>query len=69
MGTKYYLAPEILDRKDYDYKVDVWSASIVLFVMLCGKHPIKGKTIYDMQKQMKKFDIDKELAKQTNLSP
>lgn len=69
MGTKYYLAPEILDKKKYDYKVDVWSATIVLFVMLCGKHPVKAKTIQDMQKQLKKFDLDKELARHSNLSP
>lgn len=32
-GTPGYVAPEILQEKNYDYKVDVFSAGILMFIM------------------------------------
>ncbi len=38
-GTKAYLAPEILMGEQYDYKVDIWSLGVLLYVMLFFKFP------------------------------
>jgi len=38
-GTVAFSAPEIFTQKVYDEKVDVWSAGIVLYMMLAGKTP------------------------------
>ncbi|CAD8160125.1 unnamed protein product [Paramecium pentaurelia] len=35
-GTPGYVAPEILQDKIYDYKIDVYSAGVILFMMLSG---------------------------------
>lgn len=32
-GTPGYVAPEILDDKDYNFKVDIFSAGIVLYIL------------------------------------
>jgi calcium-dependent protein kinase len=40
-GTKYYLAPEVI-TKNYNHKCDIWSAGILLFMLLTGKVPFKG---------------------------
>lgn len=40
-GTKYYLAPEVI-KKTYNYKCDLWSAGILLFMLVTGKTPFKG---------------------------
>jgi serine/threonine protein kinase len=41
-GTRSYMAPEILAHKEYDgAKADVWSAGVVLFIMLAGNPPFQ----------------------------
>ena len=38
-GTVAFSAPEIFNQREYDEKVDIWSAGIVLYMMLCGHQP------------------------------
>ena len=39
LGTKGYLAPEMLQRSNYDKSVDMWSLGVIAFVLLCGCLP------------------------------
>jgi serine/threonine-protein kinase SRK2 len=42
VGTPAYLAPEVLANKPYrGSAVDVWSAGVLLFVMLVGSYPFE----------------------------
>jgi len=39
VGTSYYMAPEICWRRAYGPAVDVWSAGVVMHVLLSGEAP------------------------------
>jgi len=39
LGTRGYLAPEMLQRRDYSKSVDVWALGVIVFVLLCGCLP------------------------------
>jgi len=43
-GTPSYMPPEIVQRKDYKgSNADIWSIGILLFALLSGTFPFKGK--------------------------
>ena len=48
MGTPIYVAPEIIEGKEYlGEKVDVFSCGVVLFIMLTGRYPFYCATLED----------------------
>ncbi|KAG0245713.1 hypothetical protein BGX31_006387 [Mortierella sp. GBA43] len=43
-GSMAYMAPEVLLRKGYFASVDWWSLGVIMFELLFGKRPFRGKT-------------------------
>ncbi|EED86973.1 predicted protein, partial [Thalassiosira pseudonana CCMP1335] len=42
-GTPFFVAPEVINRKPYDQKVDMWSIGVTAYLLLCGETPFNGK--------------------------
>lgn len=59
-GTSGYVAPEILTAggRGYGNKVDVFSAGVTLYVMLCGYEPFYGETEKELVEANKRAVFD-----------
>ncbi|OMJ82456.1 hypothetical protein SteCoe_16865 [Stentor coeruleus] len=52
IGTPSYIAPEVINER-YNEKCDVWSAGVLMYILLCGFPPFQGSTkneVYEMIK-------------------
>lgn len=55
IGTSYYIAPEVL-QLDYDQRCDIWSAGVILYILVTAAPPFDGendKQIMENVKTMK----------------
>lgn len=59
-GTIEYLAPEIIKSENYDYKVDLYSLGLILFIMLKKYHPFYKSQNSDNNLLINKLLNDKD---------
>ena len=53
IGTTLYCSPEVVDDL-YDEKSDEWSCGVLMYILLCGEPPFKGKTEEEVFQKIKK---------------
>jgi len=60
------MAPELIERKRYSEKVDIWSLGVITYQLLSGVTPFDGRNIKDINKnivQKKLMFVEKEWKK------
>jgi calcium-dependent protein kinase len=67
VGTAYYVAPEILAGK-YTEKCDIWSAGVILYILLSGEPPFNGPNDRIIYSKIKKMDYNFPDEKWKNIS-
>ena len=67
-GSPYYVAPEVLEG-NYDEKCDIWSAGVVLFILLTGILPFSGATDEEVHKAVRTAKINLEAPQFDGISP
>ncbi len=50
LGTVHYMSPEQAAGRPVDYSTDIWSLGVVMYKMLTGEYPFKGKNVAEMIK-------------------
>lgn len=67
VGSAYYVAPEVLDRR-YGPECDLWSLGVILYVLLSGLPPFWGQSDREIFSMIMKADLDLETAPWPTLS-
>lgn len=53
-GTQEYVAPEVLENKPaYDVSCDMWTVGVIMFIMLGGYYPFRGKKEIDVLRKVR----------------
>lgn len=58
LGTPEYMAPEVLEGKEYDYAVDWWSLGAVCYDLLTGNPPFCGNNYQKIIEKIKKTKLN-----------
>ena len=52
-GTLNFMAPEILEGKEYNNECDLWSLGIIIYLLFFKKHPYDEKNEFSILKKIK----------------
>ena len=52
INTPQYVAPEIIEKKPYSFKVDIWSLGVIFYQLVILDYPFEGSTNEEMQKNI-----------------
>nr|XP_046266732.1 serine/threonine-protein kinase ULK3 isoform X3 [Scatophagus argus] len=64
-GSPLYMAPEMVCRRQYDSRVDLWSVGVILYETLFGRAPFASRSYAELEEKIRSNQpIEKELVLQ-----
>lgn len=54
-GTPLYMAPEVLNKRAYNYKADLYSIGLIGYFMLTRENAFSSQTLEDLKREQEKF--------------
>ncbi len=67
VGSCYYVAPEVL-IKEYNEKCDIWSAGVILYILLSGDPPFNGVNNKSIYYKISTYEYEFPESKWNNIS-
>ena len=68
VGTAYYVAPEVLNKKGYNQNIDWWSVGVIFFEMLVGYAPFCSKETTEVCYKILHWEKYLEIPKKVKIS-
>ena len=76
-GTKIFMAPELVENRNFNEKIDIWSIGCIMFYLLKNKIPDNGAKIQDdfykicpnLNEELETLSIDEQNLLQGLLDP
>ena len=56
-GSPLYMAPELLNRRPYSSKADLWSLGVILYEMVTGLQPVPAKSHLELVQNIQNLKI------------
>ena len=66
LGTPYYMAPEIINEKDYDEKADIWSLGCLVYELAALKPPFDAGNAVSLAVKINKGQYQRLPSKYSN---
>lgn len=67
-GTMVYMAPELFTEGGYRSSIDWWSLGVIMFELIFGKRPFKGRTPDDLVANISTKDVQQLFPKSKTCS-
>ena len=62
LGSPLYMAPELVKKKKYDDKVDIWALGCITYLLLSGQTPFQSKEIQKIHNNTLNKKVDLTLS-------
>lgn len=69
LGSPLYMPPEICKHETYGPSVDIWSAGVMTYIMLCGRPPFFGSSKDDVYRAIQNDVLKMNSREWDKISP